>query len=78
MIKRYSGLKRKPKPLNVKQQVAATQKQFIRGVLLLMGITLLIIFIFEMLHFLLLIIVLNYFMLIDFSLMFFFEMWLFY
>ena len=46
MIKRYSGLKRKPKPLNVKQQVAATQKQFIRGVLLLMGITLLIIFIF--------------------------------
>ena len=43
---RYSRLKRKPKLRRVQQQVAATQKQFIRGIILLLCITLLIIFIF--------------------------------
>ena len=45
-MSRYSRLKRKPKPRKVQQQVAATQKQFIRGIILLLCITLLIIFIF--------------------------------
>ena len=43
---RYSRLKRKPKLRRVQQQVAATQKQFIRGIILLLCITSLIIFIF--------------------------------
>ena len=43
---RYSRLKRKPKLRRVQQQVAATQKQFIRGIILLLCITLLILFIF--------------------------------
>ena len=42
----YSRLKRKPKLRRVQQQVAATQKQFIRGIIFLLCITLLIIFIF--------------------------------
>ena len=45
-MSRYSRLKRKPKPRRVQQQVAATQKQFIRGIILLLCITLLIVFIF--------------------------------
>ena len=45
-MSRYSRLKRKPKPRRVQQQVAATQKQFIRGIILLLCITLLILFIF--------------------------------
>ena len=45
-MSRYSRLKRKPKPRKVQQQVAATQKQFIRGIIFLLCITLLIIFIF--------------------------------
>ena len=45
-MSRYSRLKRKPKPRRVQQQVAATQKQFIRGIIFLLCITLLIIFIF--------------------------------
>jgi len=45
-MSRYSGLKRKPKPRRFKQQVAATQKQFIRGIIFLLCVTLLIIFIF--------------------------------
>ena len=45
-MSRYSRLKRKPKPRRVQQQVAATQKQFIRGIILLFCITLLILFIF--------------------------------
>ena len=43
---RYSRLKRKPKLRRVQQQVAATQKQFIRGIILLLCITLLVLFIF--------------------------------
>ena len=43
---RYSRLKRKPKLRRVQQQVATTQKQFIRGIIFLLCITLLIIFIF--------------------------------
>ena len=43
---RYSRLKRKPKLRRVQQQVAATQKQFIRGIIFLLCITLLILFIF--------------------------------
>jgi len=43
---RYSRLKRKPKLRRVQQQVAATQKQFIRGIIFLLCVTLLIIFIF--------------------------------
>ena len=45
-MSRYFGLKRKPKPRRFKQQVAATQKQFIRGIIFLLCVTLLIIFIF--------------------------------
>ena len=45
-MSRYLGLKRKPKPRRFKQQVAATQKQFIRGIIFLLCVTLLIIFIF--------------------------------
>ena len=45
-MSRYSRLKRKPKSRRVQQQVAATQKQFIRGIIFLLCITLLIIFIF--------------------------------
>ena len=45
-MSRYSRLKRKSKPRRVQQQVAATQKQFIRGIIFLLCITLLIIFIF--------------------------------
>ena len=45
-MSRYSRLKRKPKPRKVQQQVSATQKQFIRGIIFLLCITLLIIFIF--------------------------------
>ena len=45
-MSRYSRLKRKPKPRRVQQQVAATQKQFIRGIIFLLCITLLILFIF--------------------------------
>ena len=42
----WQRLKRKPKPRRVQQQVSATQKQFIRGIILLFCITLLILFIF--------------------------------
>ena len=45
-MSQYSRLKRKPKPRKVQQQVSATQKQFIRGIIFLLCITLLIIFIF--------------------------------
>ena len=45
-MSRYSGLKRKPKPRRFQQQVVATQKQFIRGIIFLLCVTLLIIFIF--------------------------------
>ena len=45
-MSRYSRLKRKPKSRRAQQQVAATQKQFIRGIIFLLCITLLIIFIF--------------------------------
>ena len=45
-MSRYLGLKRKPKPRRFQQQVAATQKQFIRGIIFLLCVTLLIIFIF--------------------------------
>jgi len=45
-MSRYSGLKRKPKPRRFQKQVAATQKQFIRGIIFLLCVTLLIIFIF--------------------------------
>ena len=45
-MRRYKGLKRRRRPLNIRQQVVSTQKQFIRGVILLLGITLLIIFVF--------------------------------
>ena len=45
-MSRYLGLKRKSKPRRFKQQVAATQKQFIRGIIYLLCVTLLIIFIF--------------------------------
>ena len=45
-MRRYKGLKRRRRPLKIRQQVVATQKQFIRGVILLLGITLLIIFVF--------------------------------
>ena len=45
-MSRYSGLKIKPKPRRFQQQVAATQKQFIRGIIFLLCVTLLIIFIF--------------------------------
>ena len=45
-MSRYSGLKRKPKSRRFQQQVAATQKQFIRGIIFLLCVTLLIIFIF--------------------------------
>ena len=45
-MSRYSRLKRKLKPRRAQQQVAATQKQFIRGIIFLLCITLLIIFIF--------------------------------
>ena len=45
-MRRYSRLKRKPKPRRVQQQVATTQKQFIRGIIFLLCITLLIILIF--------------------------------
>ena len=45
-MSRYSRLKRKPKYRRAQQQVAATQKQFIRGIIFLLCITLLIIFIF--------------------------------
>ena len=45
-MSRYSRLKRKLKPRRAQQQVAATQKQFIRGIIFLLCVTLLIIFIF--------------------------------
>ena len=45
-MSRYSRLKRKPKSRRAQQQVAATQKQFIRGIIFLLCITLLIIFVF--------------------------------
>ena len=45
-MSRYSRLKRKPKSRRAQQQVAATQKQFIRGIIFLLCVTLLIIFIF--------------------------------
>ena len=43
---RYSKMKRNRRPHGIRQQVAKTQRQFVRGVLFLIGITLLIIFIF--------------------------------
>ena len=39
-------MKRQGKPKTIKYQIAETQRQFVRGILLLIGITLLIIFIF--------------------------------
>ena len=42
----YDRLKRHSPPRTVRRQSTDTQKQFIRGVLLLIGVTLLIIFIF--------------------------------
>ena len=43
---RYDKMKRHNRPRAVRQQVAETQRKFVRGVLLLIGVTLLIIFIF--------------------------------
>ena len=45
-MSRYSRFKRKAKPRKVQQHSVATQKQFIRGVIFLLCITLTIIFIF--------------------------------
>ena len=42
----YSKMKRQGEPKTIKYQIAETQRQFVRGILLLIGITLLIIFIF--------------------------------
>ena len=42
----YAKMKRKRRPRAVRQQVAETQRQFVRGVLFLIGLSLLIIFIF--------------------------------
>ena len=43
---RYSKMKRHRRPRAIRQQVAESQRQFVRGILFLIGITLLIIFIF--------------------------------
>ena len=45
-MSRYAKLKRNPKPRRSQQQVATTQKQFIRGIIFLLCVTLLIVFIF--------------------------------
>jgi len=45
-MSRYARLKRNPKPRRSQQQVATTQKQFIRGIIFLLCVTLLIVFIF--------------------------------
>ena len=42
----YDRLKRHSPPRTVRRQSTDTQRQFIRGVLLLIGVTLLIVFIF--------------------------------
>lgn len=43
---RYGKMKRHTRPRAARQQIAETQRQFVRGVLFLIGVTLLIIFIF--------------------------------
>ena len=43
---KYGKLKRYPLRRSIRKQSTDTQKQFIRGILLLIGVTLLIIFIF--------------------------------
>jgi len=45
-VTRYAKMKRKRRPRAVRQQAAETQRQFVRGVLFLIGLSLLIIFIF--------------------------------
>lgn len=45
-MSRYGKMKRKTRPRAVRQQVAEAQRKFVRGVLFLIGMSLLIIFIF--------------------------------
>jgi len=42
----YEKMARRPRPRAARQQMAETQRQFVQGVLFLIGVTLLIIFIF--------------------------------
>ena len=42
----YEKMARRSRPRAARQQMAETQRQFVRGVLFLIGVTLLIIFIF--------------------------------
>ena len=43
----YEKMARRSRPRAARQQMAETQRQFVRGILFLIGVTLLIIFIFE-------------------------------
>jgi cell division protein FtsB len=43
---KYEKMSRRSRPRAIRQQMAETQRQFVRGVLFLIGVTLLIIFIF--------------------------------
>lgn len=43
---RYGKMKRQTRPRAARQQIAEVQRQFVKGILLLIGVTLLIIFIF--------------------------------
>ena len=43
---RYAKIKRRKKPRAIRIQIADSQQRFIRGILLLIGVTLLVIFIF--------------------------------
>jgi len=43
---RYAKIKRRKKPRAIRIQIAESQQRFIRGILLLIGVTLLVIFIF--------------------------------
>jgi hypothetical protein len=43
---KYEKMARRSRPRAARQQMAETQRQFVRGVLFLIGVTLLIIFIF--------------------------------
>ena len=43
---KYEKMARRSRPRAARQQMAATQRQFVRGVLFLIGVTILIIFIF--------------------------------
>ncbi|MBT4154140.1 MAG: hypothetical protein HOE56_00780, partial [Candidatus Marinimicrobia bacterium] len=45
-MSRHGKMKRKTRPRAVRQQVAEAQRKFVRGVLFLIGMSLLIIFIF--------------------------------